>query len=158
MQKSGMADHDPLNVSSHPQITKLWFTEMAFTTDRDVSKRTLDHKNRIHFLFTTNRDVPITFWSQKSGPFFGPRPRFRWFKIVHFCLKIYMVNENNPMGYPMLSLLKKRAMCFSLRYLSRIKITGKFFRTTVFYRRWIAPDLLVQNGTRKVNQMGLYYL
>ena len=92
--------------------------EMLFTTNRDVSKRTLDHKNRIHFLFTTNRDVPITFWSQKSGPFFGPRPRFRWFKIVHFCLKIYMVNENNPMGYPMLSLLKKLAIyCYISLYM-----------------------------------------
>ena len=101
---------DPLKVSTLPQILKMHLVEMLFTTNRDVSKRTLDHKNRIHFLFTTNRDVPITFWSQKSGPFFGPRPRFRWFKIVHFCLKIYMVNENNPMGYPMLSLLKKLAI------------------------------------------------
>ena len=108
IQKSTLAD--PLKVSTLPQILKMHLVEMLFTTNRDVSKRTLDHKNRIHFLFTTNRDVPITFWSHKSGPFFGPRPRFRWFKIVHFCLKIYMVNENNPMGYPMLSLLKKLAM------------------------------------------------
>ena len=87
------------------------------------------------------------FWSQKLNPFFGPRPRFRWFKFVvpvgNFLIKTASDSTGGlePPDFVVTDMQRVSGRRCHVFLTTPIGVFGRGLDSALMYERPRAPDL-----------------